>query len=288
MPQSEIITNKDLSIYHLHLLPDQLADDIIFVGDQDRVSQVSKHFDKIEYQVQAREFVTHTGYIGKKRLSVISTGIGTDNIDIVLNEIDLLKNYDFIDHKFNRHLNNDLNIIRIGTSGGIGKLIEVDSFLFSEYAIGLDGLLSFYKHRNDEVEVNILEAFKLKNQAICRSIKPYIAGGDENLKKQFAFDMPNAITLTCTGFYAPQGRTMRFKPMFTNFFEGIEAFQYGKRSINNFEMETAGILGLASVFGFNACSLNAILANRTTGKFSVNPQKTIDKLIVQTLERFEH
>lgn len=282
--KSEIILNKDGSIYHLHLLPEQISDTIILVGDPDRVALVSKHFDKILHRVQNREFLTHTGELKGKKITVISTGIGTDNIDIVLNELDILANYDLKSLEVKKEFTS-LNFIRIGTSGSLQADVKIDSFIFSDFGIGLDGLLNFYEHENQIMERLILDNFLIQNPELALQIKAYIAQASPVLKTKLAQNMPLGITATCAGFYAPQGRKLRFQAKFNNLIENLNRFDFQGKKITNFEMETAGILGLAKVLGHEACSLNAILANRITGEFSEKPQATIEKLIAETLEK---
>lgn len=284
IPESELIINPDGSIYHLNLRPEQLAQTIITVGDPDRVEMVSRHFDHIEYRVQKREFVTHTGTLAGKRMSVISTGIGTDNIDIVLNELDALTNIDF---KTRQALPSpiSLNIIRIGTSGSLQPDVALDSFLVSEYGIGLDGLLNFYHQKITSEEKDLLDEFtKQLNEAHIP--KPYIAPGNKSLIKKIGKeDMLRGITLTCPGFYAPQGRALRVQANTTNFIEKLHQFKYKNYRLTNFEMETAGIYGLAYALGHQALSCNAILANRINQQFSKNPKQAVEKLIETVLER---
>lgn len=283
IPESELIINPDGSIYHLNLRPEQLANTIITVGDPDRVPKVSQYFDSIEHKVQKREFVTHTGTLNNKRLSVISTGIGTDNIDIVLNELDALVNIDLKTRRIKK-IHTSLDIIRIGTSGCLQKDIPVDSFLVSSHGLGLDGLLHFYELENTESETNILSAFQ-KNWD-NDMIKPYIAAVSDSLLSRVIDDnMYQGITATCMGFYAPQGRHIRANGRLGNLATQLSGFQYNNLRITNFEMETAGIYGMAQVLGHQAVSLNALLANRITNEFSNQPKKIVDQLIQQTLER---
>jgi uridine phosphorylase len=278
MSKSEIITNADGSIYHLNLLPHQIAKDIIFVGDPDRVAAVSDFFDLVYYKVQHREFVTHTGVYNNKLITVISTGIGTDNVDIVLNELDLLLNYDFVLNKYKNVLTS-ANIVRIGTSGALDPDIAIDSILISEYAIGLDGLMNFY---NFEVDTELKD---LKEKAIAalntQSIAcyPYVAKCSNQLMQRFANLGIKGNTLTCNGFYAPQGRVLRYQLKTPHFLNNAHQIP-----VHNFEMETAGIYGLSQLLGHNALSLNAILANRTKGTFSSNPTKVVVNLIKSALE----
>ncbi|OAD92421.1 phosphorylase [Aequorivita soesokkakensis] len=280
---SELILNPDGSIYHLNLLPHQLADTIITVGDPDRVDAVSKYFDEIEFKVHKREFKTHTGSLNGKRISVISTGIGTDNIDIVFNELDALKNIDFETRTVKKELTS-LEIIRIGTSGAIQPEIEIDSFLVSEKAIGFDNLLHFYGDTSF-LEEDFSEAFVSQTNLNSKKSKPYVVSADEKLlKKFFSEKFRQGITATNVGFYGPQGRVLRLKLEDGKMNNKIQNFNFKGKKITNLEMETSGIYGMARLLGHRAISLNAILANRANGTFSKNPEKTIESLIKSTLE----
>lgn len=279
---SELILNSDGSIYHLNLLPEDLAHTIITVGDPDRVAKVSKYFDRIELKKGKREFITHTGYIGAKRLSVISTGIGTDNIDIVLNELDALVNIDFQRREVRSELT-ALEIVRIGTSGAVQTDVEMGSILASEYGVGFDALMQFYQKPYDEIELNI-------QQALIRyfpqlSLKPYVARAGERLLDRIAFDLPKGITLTAPGFYAPQGRCLRSDNTIPDLISLINSFRHNDFRLTNLEMETAGIYALANMFGHQALSINAILASRVEGEFSADPEAVVEKAIQLVLER---
>lgn len=280
---SELILNPDGSIYHLHLLPEQLAETIFFVGDPDRVPKVSQHFDRIEHRVQKREFVTHTGELGGKRISVISTGIGPDNIDIVMNELDALVNIDFPTRTIKDSLTS-LNIIRIGTSGSLSKAVPVDSFLVSVMALGLDNLLHYYDYPASPKEEMLRQAFTSFAASIDANLNPIATEADQGLVSRFGKNMHRGITLTCPGFYAPQGRKLRLGSILKpNFFEKIGQFSFSGLQVTNFEMETAAILGLANMLGHKATACNAILANRITGEFSSDPKKLEERLIEQVL-----
>ena len=275
---SELILNKDGSVYHLHLLPGDISDTIITVGDVNRVDQVSHHFDKILLTKQNREFKTVTGELNGHLISVISTGIGTDNIDIVFNEIDALFNID-LKTRLVKSKQKKLTFIRIGTSGAISSIVPLDSFILSVYAMGLDGLLNFYD--SEKIRVEGLE------KLLDIQLAVYAVKANETLIDQFdEFAMPG-ITITANGFYGPQFRSLRLKPAF-DFFTALENKKFKDLSFTNLEMETAGIYGLSALLGHKAISLNAILANRKTGEFSVQPQKTIDLLIKKTLELLCH
>lgn len=279
---SELILNSDGSIYHLNLMPEDLSHTIITVGDPDRVTKVSKYFDRIELKKGKREFITHTGYIGTKRLSVISTGIGTDNIDIVLNELDALVNIDF-QHKVVKSELTSLDIVRIGTSGAVQTDVEMGSILASQYGVGFDALMQFYQKPYDEIELNI-------QQALIRcfpqlSLKPYVARAGERLLDRIAFDLPKGMTLTAPGFYAPQGRCLRSDNAIPDLISLVNSFRHNDFRLTNLEMETAGIYALANMFGHQALSINAILASRVAGEFSANPEAVVEKAIQLVLER---
>jgi len=282
IPESELILNPDGSIYHLHLKPEEIADTIITVGDQDRVQEVSKYFDSIEFKLNKREFITHTGYLNKKRISVISTGIGTDNIDIVFNELDALANINFETRLVNK-VHKTLSIFRIGTSGSLQEDIPIDSLLVSDAGIGLDNLLTYYSGLpNHEIE-NVLKS-ELEKEGYSQ-IYPYFAEVDKSLRAKFDnSSFLNGITATCPGFYAPQGRVVNYKLKGQPIPQILNQFRWNNQRITNFEMETAGMYGLAYILGHKAISLNAILANRITNQFSSNPAKIVDLLIQKTLD----
>jgi uridine phosphorylase len=283
MQESELILNPDGSIYHLNLLPEDIASTVFLVGDPDRVEEVSRYFDKIEIKKQKREFVTHTGFIGNKRLTCLSTGIGTDNIDIVLTELDALVNMDLSTRTAKRELTS-LNLIRIGTCGSLQHDIPVDSFLASEYGIGLDGLLGFYNFEDSEEDKQFLAPIIpiVKNLGV----HPAIARGSDLLLNSVAKDMRKGVTLTNCGFYGPQGRTVRIAPKDKNYIDELSAIVLpGGRKFTNMEMETSAIYGMSKLFGHQALSCNAILANRVDGTFSKDPHKATDKLIRYILER---
>ncbi|MGB0864432.1 MAG: nucleoside phosphorylase [Saprospiraceae bacterium] len=284
MQSSELILNSDGSIYHLHLHPEDISDTIITVGDPNRVADVSKYFDTIEIKKAYREFVTHTGHLNGKRLTVISTGIGTDNIDIVLNELDALVNIDLKTRKVKDKLR-QLQFIRVGTSGCLRPEIPVDSLLISEYAVGWDGLGFFYKKNQTAENENFYQSLKNK----MPDIPFYTASASPFLVEQFASSIFNkGITLTCSGFYAPQIRQLRLPVRFPNFFEKIQAFSHKNLHITNMEMETAGIYLLAQMLGHQAISINALLANRMTGNFSKNPQLVVENMIKKVLKILTH
>lgn len=281
--ESELIVNTRGAIYHLNLLPEELASTIITVGDPDRVAEVSKHFDSIEVKQQHREFVTHTGTIGSKRISVVSTGIGTDNIDIVLNELDALVNIDFKQRTVKPQLTR-LNIVRIGTSGSLQENIPVDSFVASTHGLGIDNLLNFYKIENNVEEQAILKEF-VNHTMLGREVAaPYISSAAPSLLKHFVTGFHHGITVTCPGFYGPQGRVLRLGLRYPDFINLLTTCRYGNHIISNFEMETAGIYGLGKILNHYCLSLSAIVANRVRQEFSKDGAKAVENLIVKTLE----
>lgn len=284
IPKSELILNADGSIYHLNLLPEDLAPTIITVGDPDRVPTVSRYFDIVEIKKGKREFVTHTGILNGKRITVISTGIGTDNIDIVLNELDALVNLNLKTRQPNNRLI-PLNILRIGTSGAIQPDISVDSFLVSELAIGFDNLLHFYQSKPIQ-DVALQNAFIKHTGWYKNKSVPYVVKGNAELIKKLSSDKTTlGFTATNVGFYGPQGRKLRLEPEDAQLNDKLATFNYFGKKITNLEMETSGIYGLSNLLGHKAVSLNCILANRAKGTFSKNPAKAIDSLIQYTLEK---
>ncbi len=283
--ESELILNSDGSVYHLQLRENEIADTIITVGDPDRVKEVSKHFDKIEVRKKNREFVSHTGYSGKKRITVISTGIGPDNIDIVLTELDALANVDFKTRLIKKE-KKVLKIIRIGTSGSLQSDIPVDSFLASSYGLSLDNLLHFYQPKLSNNEINLANEFSKKVLTKDSKIHPLVISASKDLMQVFASDNVNSgITVTCPGFYGPQGRIVRNKLAYPNLIDNLNTFQFKNLRITNFEMETSAIYGMARMMGHQAISLNAIVANRVLKQFSKNGHKAVQKLIKLALEK---
>lgn len=283
--RSELIINPDGSIYHLQLKPGEVADIVITVGDQDRVDQVSKYFDTIEVKVQHREFKTHTGILQGKQMTVISTGIGPDNIDIVFNELDALVNIDFETREIKPE-KKSLSIIRVGTSGALQPEIPLNSFIASAIGIGFDNLLHFYGNTAPIIEHNFSEAFIEHTQWNPNNSKPYAIKADTGLLSLFTTSeaISKGITTTNVGFYGPQGRVLRLPLQDAKINEKIATFNYQGSKITNLEMETAAIYGMSKLLGHKAISLNAILANRALGTFSENPLEAIDNLIVHTLE----
>jgi uridine phosphorylase len=281
---SELILNPDGSVYHLNLKPEHIAHDIIFVGDQNRVEKISSLFDTIEFSSQKREFKTHTGTLNGKRISVISTGIGPDNIDIVMNELDALVNIDLKTRQLKTTLKS-LNIVRIGTSGSLQADIPVDSFVMSKYGLGLDNMLRSYlvdEISNSKIE----ELFIDHTNWDIRKGRPYVVSCSEKLEQLIESDkIHKGITATAGGFYGPQGRILRLGIQDENLNSKMDNFLFEGNRITNLEMETAAIYGLSKLLGHNALSLNAIIANRATGTFSEDPYKAVDELIKYTLEK---
>ena len=281
IPESELIINPNGTIYHLNLLPEHISDTIITVGDPDRVARVSRYFDEIEVAVEKREFITHTGYYKGKRLTVISSGMGTDNIDILMNELDALVNIDFQ----SREPNEDrirLKIIRVGTSGALQDTVPLGSHLASHTAVGLDSLMEFYPLEQREHELYIGNALQ---EALGLSFKPYCVSGSESLIKKVAYDMIPGNTLTCPGFYAPQGRVLRAGLRHPDLLQTYRNFRLNDYKFTNFEMETAGYYSLGRLLDHDVLSLNAIVANRISKTFAANADEVIDDLIVKVLER---
>jgi uridine phosphorylase len=281
--ESELIINSRGAIYHLDVRPDELAQIIITVGDPDRVTEVSKYFDAIEVKRQHREFVTHTGRVGQKRISVVSTGIGPDNIDIVLNELDALANIDFATRQIKPTLT-ALDIIRVGTSGSLQGDVPVDSFVASTHGLGLDNLLNYYRLEHNEQESQLLQSFVTHTQLHAQITHPYISLASGALLKNFVDGFHQGITVTCPGFYGPQGRVLRLGIKNPELIDRLTGFQFGPYRITNFEMETSAIYGLGRLLGHHCLSLSAIVANRIAKTFSKDSAKTIDLLIKKTLE----
>lgn len=281
--ESELIVNERGAIYHLDVKPDELATNIITVGDPARVASISKHFDRIEVQRKHREFITHTGFIGNKRISVVSTGIGPDNIDIVLNELDALVNIDFHSRTVNEEMT-QLNIIRIGTSGSLQADIQIDSFVASSHGLGLDNLMNFYLHESNEEEKQLIHSFKTQTQLHSGFGDPYISAASIHLLKHFVDGFHQGITVTCPGFYGPQGRILRLGITHPHLIDQLTDFQFGHHRISNFEMETSAIYGLGKALNHHCLSLNAIIANRIHKNFSNDSLGLIDNLIEKALQ----
>lgn len=284
--ESELIINNRGAIYHLDLRPEELATTVITVGDPDRVARISRHFDKIEVKQQHREFVTHTGWIGKKRLTVLSSGIGPDNIDIVINELDALVNIDFTSRTIKEKLTS-LNIMRMGTCGALQADIPVDSFVASTHGLGLDNLLNFYRLDNNEQEKQLLHSFVTHTQLHAQVVNPYISTGSPTLLKNFVDGYFQGITVTCPGFYGPQGRILRLGIKNPELIDRLTHFQFGQHRISNFEMETSAIYGLGHLLGHHCLSLNTVVANRVIKQFSKDGVAAVDKMIEKSLAIIE-
>ena len=282
IPASELIINSRGAVYHLDCRPEEIANTVITVGDPDRVKAVSKHFDRIEFKNQHREFITHTGYIGNKRITCVSTGIGPDNIDIVLNEMDALVNIDFETRQIKEQLT-AMNFIRLGTSGSLQESIPVDSFVVSTHGLGLDNLMNFYQAESNAEEIQLLQAFNSHTQLNTGNVSPYICMASGYLLKHFTTNYHHGITATCPGFFGPQGRVLRVGLAFPNLIDQLTSFHFGNHTITNFEMETSAIYGLGKALGHHCLSISAIVANRIKKEFSSDGNKAVEDLISQSL-----
>jgi uridine phosphorylase len=269
-------------VYHLDLRPEELADTIITVGDPDRVAHVSQYFDHIEHRSAHREFITHTGYIGSKRISVMSTGIGPDNIDIALNEVDALVNIDFETRCINDN-KKSVSVIRLGTCGSLQGEVGVDQLVAGTHGLGVDNLLHFYQPNNNPEELAILAAFEQHTNIQAHHIKPYISSASAGLLKHFTEGYNHGITVTCPGFYGPQGRILRLPLKMPNLVDQMTSFRFGNHHIANFEMETSAIYGLCNLLGHQCLSINVIVANRVKKEFSKDGAKAIDHMIQKSL-----
>jgi uridine phosphorylase len=278
IPETELILNSDGSVYHLHLKPEHLASTVFTVGDPDRVPLVSRLFDSIEFRTAKREFVTHTGFVGKKRVTVMSTGMGTDNIEILMTELDALVNID-LSTRQEKEIKKSLQVIRLGTSGALQADIPVGSLLASKKAIGLDSLFQFYPDLLGD------QTFAIEVQAILGlALRPYEANAAKDLLDQLPKVFLQGVTLTAPGFYAPQGREVRLKPRIGGMMDKLASLSFTGERLTNFEMETAGYYGLGELLGHKMLSLNAIVANRVTQEFDKKAEKTVEKLIHAALE----
>jgi len=281
---SELILNNNGSIFHLNLKPENISKDIILVGDPDRVTMVSKHFETIEFSIQKREFKTITGTYRNKRFSVISTGIGSDNIDIVLNELDALVNINFETKEIRKEICS-LNIVRIGTSGSLQNDIPLNCFLMSTYAIDINGMLQSYKTESIS-HPNIENAFIDHTKWDKKKNSPIVISNSKKLENKLSSEIIfKGMTATAGGFYGPQGRVLRIPIKDSDLNHKISSFIYDEIRVTNYEMETSAIYGLSKLLGHNACSMNAIIANRSLGEFSQNPVKVIEDLIIYTLDK---
>ena len=280
---SELVLNPDGSVYHLKLKNENIADDVIVVGDQGRVEMISKHFSKIEFKVQNREFVTHTGIYKGKRITALSTGIGTDNLDIVVNELDAAVNID-LKKRVPLKKHRKLNIIRLGTSGALQKDIAVDSMLMSAYGMGFDGLMHFYKDLPKINDKKLIKAF-IKHSKWPKDLNtPYVIKASKALEERLGNGLKKGITATACGFYAPQGRILRLNTEINDINSILTSFKYGSERITNFEMETSALYGLGQLLGHDTLTICTIVANRLQKKFSKDYKKAVEKMIVHTLE----
>jgi uridine phosphorylase len=284
IPESELIINKDGSIFHLHLNPGEIGDSIILVGDPDRVDMISRYFSKIEVKKQNREFKTHTGLFNGKRISVTATGIGTDNIDIVLNELDAITNIDLQTRMVKKNLQS-LNFIRIGTSGALQGDVAVDTPVISQMAIGFDGLLNFYSNRDVVCNLVMETEFKKHLNWNPQLTAPYFINGSDILLQQIGFDMRKGITISAPGFYGPQGRVLRLPIQDPDINEKITNFEHQGMKITNYEMECSAIYGLSALMGHQAITICNIIANRIRGEYSQDYKVAVEKLVVKVLER---
>ena len=279
--ETDLILNEDGSVYHLSLLPKHISDKVITVGDPNRVYSVSKYFEKIDFEMNKREFITHVGTYKKKRITVISTGIGTDNIEIFFNEIDALVNID-LQTREPKAKKKKLRIVRLGTSGAIQEDIPLGSHLISDYAVGFDNLMNFYNLRQTAFENNIAQDIENK---LKLTFKPYVVRGAQKLLMKIGHDMVIGNTATCPGFYAPQGRVLRNPIRFPKLLEDLTYYHKDDFWLTNLEMETSAYYAFARMLGHNVVSVNAIIANRAKNKFSKNPGDVVDGLIKKVLDR---
>ncbi len=284
LAESELVLNENGSIYHLDLLPENIADTIILVGDQGRVGKISKHFDVLEYSGQKREFLTHTGRIGSKRLSVLSTGIGTDNIDIVVNELDALVNIDLVSRTAKQETKS-LNLIRLGTSGSLQEDLPVDSFLLSTHGVGFDGVLNYYAASRNIEDTELTDEFVKQMNWHDDFPRPYIVEGSQGLLELLKDGTLQGLTATANGFYGPQGRQLRLKARVSDLNERLINFSHNGHRITNFEMETSALFGLGKALGHECATVCAIIANRFRKEYSKNHDLTIEQLIAFLLER---
>ena len=282
IPSSELIINERGAIYHLNVRPEELADTVIVVGDPERVEKVSKHFDSIECRCHHREFITHTGYIGKERISVMSTGIGPDNIDIAMNELDALANINFDTRTVNANLKK-LNIIRLGTSGALQADIPVDSMVASTHGLGFDNVLNYYIHESDAENKILIEAFLSQTLMDTQITNPYIFKGSDALINKIDNEFFKGITVTAPGFYGPQGRELRLKSRSRQLIDRLSHFSFQGHRITNFEMESSAIYGLGKLLGHECLSINVVVANRVIQQYSKDANAAVEKMIEKAL-----
>lgn len=279
---SELVLHPDNSVYHLKLHPEQIAENIIVVGDPGRVALVSAHFNTIEHKVENREIITHTGTLNGKRISVLSTGMGTDNIDIVLNELDALVNIDLKERSI-KEKKTALNIVRIGTCGALQKEIPVNSVVISEFGLGLDGLMNYYEFNHTEEEKELLKQFYLQTNYPLHFAQPYFVKASPTLFNLLKSDATSGITATASGFYGPQGRVLRLPLKEKQLNEKLNLFAHNNYKIVNFEMETSALYGLANALGHNACTVCVVVANRFSKEFSKDYKPAMNQLIEKVL-----
>lgn len=284
IPDSELILNEDGSVFHLHLHPDDVADNVILVGDPGRVDMVSSFFSKVEVEAQNREFRTRTGLFNGKRVTVTSTGIGTDNIDIVVNELDAVVNID-LQKRVEKEQKRSLNLIRIGTSGALQADIEVGQPVISEMAIGFDGMLNYYRDRNKVSNLDMESAFKKHMSWNPLLTSPYFIKSSDKLLEKVGFDMRKGITISAPGFYGPQGRVLRLPLQDPKINDKITAFEYEGKKITNYEMECSAIYGLSALLGHNAVTVCSIIANRLNKNASSSYKGSMHDLVETVLQR---
>ncbi len=284
IPESELIINKRGAIYHIDLRPEELADTVIIVGDQNRVPKVSKHFDSIDFKRQHREFVTHTGRIGNRLFTVMSTGIGTDNIDIALNELDAVANINFETRMIRTELKK-LNIVRLGTCGALQADIPIDSLVASTHGLGLDNVMNYYLTNPSEEETNISNAFIQQTGMDTAITIPYVFEGSHSLLQKCGDDFIKGITIACPGFYGPQGRVLRLSLKQEGLVSAFTSFSYNRHRVTNFEMETSTIYGLGKLLGHECLSINVVVANRVAQQYSKDGNAAVEKMIEKSLQR---
>jgi len=284
LPASELVLNPDGSVYHLALRPEQLGDLVLVVGDQGRVARISKHFEKIEHQVQNREFVAHTGVFRGTHITALSTGIGTDNIDIVVNELDALANIDLVTRTAKKDLR-ALRIIRLGTCGALQEDIPVDSRIVSAYGVGLDNVLHYYAYESTDAELRVLNDLIAQTEWPDNLPLPYVAGGDKRLVELLGHGNHIGITFTAGGFYGPQGRALRLVPSVDDLNERLSAFALDGLRASNFEMETSALYGLGGMLGHRVCTVCTVVANRLRKEYSKDHHTAVDTMIREVLER---
>ncbi|MCH8905318.1 MAG: nucleoside phosphorylase [Bacteroidetes bacterium] len=287
--ESELILNEDGSVYHLKLKPENLAPTVLLVGDPGRVAMISRNFDTIEHQIEKREFITHTGTLNGHRITAMSTGIGTDNIDIVMNELDAVVNVD-LENRVPTKEHTSLDIIRLGTTGALQGDIPIDALILSSYGLGFDGLMNYYPFEQTVEEKNIMEAFKLtldwtgaSGAALSKLAEPYLVAASDSLKQRLGDDLIHGITATAPGFYGPQGRNIRAGLAMKDINQRLEAFQFESHRITNFEMETSAIYGFGRLLGHKTCTVCVAIANRVTGAHSPDANAAIDNMVKKIL-----